>query len=140
MKSQLSKFYNDQIYYNFHSKNLNVENSKNKAFWKTGLLAGIYVFFIYAFLVNMINQLFFDFPNTRLIGLIVVTPFILISIIWIKYYLPDYLYFEENCKNFNSDKLKSVKNYNIKIAIITGTYATLMFILIRLSNTHISFE
>lgn len=116
---------------------LKIEEAEKKAFLKTGLVVGVFFFFIYLFLMNFINQLIFNFPNSRIFGYLVFIPFAAISFLLIKKFLKSTLVVTSKINEFDAEKLKKANNFQVKIGIVMGLYALLMFVLTRMTNIYL---
>lgn len=137
MKDFLIKFYNYYIYYNRYSGRQNFEAAQNKAFIKTGLLVGIFFFFIYLFLMNILNRTIFGLPNDGISALLFVVPYLFSAFLIIRNYLKSTLHLSENLDQFEPAQLKKAYRFQVRIAILLGIYGALMFSLTRLTNIYI---
>ncbi len=67
---KINTYYTRMTYYHLHRSGYDLERAKEKAFTKTTLLMGVYVFFIYIAIMNTANQLIFHLDNNRKNGLL----------------------------------------------------------------------
>ena len=124
-------------YYHLHRSGFDLKRAKDKAFTKTTLLLGVYVFFFYIMIMNIGNQLIFHLDNNRKNGLLIIAPFVLLAYLFAEKKLKPRLELIEEVSEYETEKLRKYNSFQIRVAIVAGIYAALMFCLIRLTNIYL---
>lgn len=125
------------VYYYIHRNGYEQDKAKNKAFYKAAIVIGVFSFFIYIMFMNILNQLLFDLDNTRTNGFLITGPFILLFYFLAEKKLKHRLKLVEDVSVYDANKLKDYNKFQIKVAVLAGVYATVMFCLIRLTNIYL---
>ncbi|MCC8358921.1 hypothetical protein [Salinimicrobium sediminilitoris] len=134
---KINIYYTRMTYYYLHRRGYDLKRAKNKAFTKTTLLLGVYLFFVYVAVMNIANQLIFHLDNNRKNGLLIITPFVLLAYLFAEKKLKHRLRLIENVDEYKREKLRTYNRFQIRVAIIAGIYAIIMFCLIRLTNIYL---
>ena len=87
--------------------------------------------------MNIANQLIFHLDNNRKNGLLIIAPFVLLAYLFAEKKLKHRLRLIENVDEYELEKLRAYNRFQIRVAIIAGIYAIVMFCLIRLTNIYI---
>ena len=135
--NKINAYYTRMTYYYIHRNGYEEESAKNKAFYKTTIVLGSFTFFIYAMIMNIGNQLIFNLENNRTNGFLIVGPFVLLVWFFAEKKLKQHLQLVEDVSVYDADKLKTYNNFQIKIAVLAGIYAIIMFCLIRMTNMYL---
>lgn len=133
----LNTYYTRMTYYYMHKSGYDAAKAKNKAFYKTTLLFGAFLFFIYMMIMNTLNQLFWNLENTRTNALLFVVPFVLIAYALAEWKLKQHLKILEEVSVYDAGKLKAYNRFQITVGVLAGVYAAVMFSLVRLTNIYI---
>jgi hypothetical protein len=134
---KINTYYTRMTYYYLHRKAYDLKRAKDKAYTKTTLLLGVYLFFIYIAIMNIANQLIFHLDNNRMNGLFIVAPFVLLAYLIAEKKLKHRLMLIEDISEYEVEKLRTYNRFQIKVAVIAGVYGTAMFCLIRLTNIYL---
>ena len=124
-------------YYYLHKRGYDLKRAKDKAFTKTTLLLGVYLFFVYVAIMNIANQLIFHLDNSRKNGLLIIAPFVLLAYLFAEKKLKHRLRLIESVDEYEMEKLRTYNRFQVRVAIIAGIYAIVMFCLIRLTNIYL---
>ena len=134
--NKINTYYTRMTYYYIHRNGHHEETARNKAFYKTTIVIGVFSFFIYAMIMNIGNQLVFNLENSRTNGYLIVGPFVLLVWLLAEKKLRRHLHLVEEVSEYDADKLKAYNNFQIRVAVIAGIYCIIMFCLIRLTNMY----
>lgn len=133
----LNILYTRLTFYFIHKNGYETAKAKNKAFYKTTLLVGIFFFFIYMMIMNSLNQLFWNLDHTRTNAVFFVAPFVLLAYALVEWKLKRHLKILEDVSVYDAEKLKAYNRFQTKIGILAGVYGAAMFSLVRLTNIYI---
>ena len=135
--NKINTYYTRMTYYYIHRNGHDEESARNKAFYKTTIVIGVFSFFIYAMIMNIGNQLLFNLENNRTNGYLIVSLFVFLVWFLAQKKLKQHLQLVEDVSEYDADKLKTYNNFQLRIALLGGIYAIIMFCLIRLTNMYV---